>query len=123
MVKDYKDTMSALERELRDARADPVIAVDVEAKQRLLAQLEQERTAKEEAEKGSSHTLIFPSPSCKSHRRASALLEAETESEKQPERIEELEQTLFQLQDEIGARRRLPPDVRVLSLRDNPVQQ
>ena len=39
------------------------------------------------------------------------------------ERIEELEQTLFQLQDEIGARRRLPPDVRVLSLRDNAAQQ
>ena len=51
------------------------------------------------------------------------MLEAKTESEKQPERIEELEQTLFQLQDEIGARRRLPPDVRMLSLRDNPVQQ
>ena len=96
LVKDYKETISALERELRDARADPVIAEDVEAKRRLLAQLELERTAKEEAE---------------------------TESEKQPERIEELEQTLFQLQDEIGARRRLPPDVRMLSLRDNPVQQ
>ena len=52
-----------------------------------------------------------------------ALQEAETESEKQLERIEELEQTLFELQGEIGAGRHLPPGVRVLSLRDNPVQQ
>ena len=52
-----------------------------------------------------------------------ALREAETESEKQLERIEELEQTLFELQGEIGAGRHLPPGVRVLSLRDNPAQQ
>ena len=49
--------------------------------------------------------------------------EAETESEKQLERIEELEQTLFELQGEIGAGRHLPPGVRVLSLRGNPAQQ
>ena len=52
-----------------------------------------------------------------------ALQEAETESEKQLERIEELEQTLFELQGEISAGRHLPPRVRVLSLRDNPAQQ
>ena len=52
-----------------------------------------------------------------------ALQEAETESEKQLERIEGLEQTLFELQGEIGAGRHLPPGVRVLSLRENPAQQ
>ena len=52
-----------------------------------------------------------------------ALQEAETESEKQLERIEELEQTLFELQGKISAGRHLPPGVRVLSLRDNPAQQ
>ncbi|TBU44830.1 MAD-domain-containing protein [Dichomitus squalens] len=103
LIKDYKETISVLERELKDARANPVIAEDVEAKQRLLALLEQERALKEEAEK--------------------ALREAETESEKQLEQIEELEQTLFELRGEIGAGRHLPPGVRVLSLHDNPAQQ
>ena len=49
--------------------------------------------------------------------------DAESESEKQLERIEELEQTLFELGGEIGGGRHLPPGVRVLSLRDNPAQQ
>ena len=39
------------------------------------------------------------------------------------DRIEELEQTLFELGGEIGAGRHVPPGVRVLSLRDNPEQQ
>ena len=40
LVKDYKETISALERELKDARAHPVMAEEVQAKQRLLTQLE-----------------------------------------------------------------------------------
>ena len=70
LVKDYKETISALERELKDVRAHPVIAEDVQAKQRLLAQLEQERAAKEEAEKGSSHSQPLPSLYHSSHRHA-----------------------------------------------------
>ena len=37
--------------------------------------------------------------------------------------IDKLEQTLFELQGEIGGGRHLPPGVRVLSLRDNPASQ
>ena len=40
LVKDYKETISALEQELKDARAHPVMAEEVQAKQRLLTQLE-----------------------------------------------------------------------------------
>ena len=38
LVKDYKETISALEQELKDARAHPVMAAEVQAKQRLLTQ-------------------------------------------------------------------------------------
>lgn len=38
-------------------------------------------------------------------------------------RIDELEQKLFELQGEIGAGRQLPPNTRVLCLRDNPASQ
>jgi mitotic spindle assembly checkpoint protein MAD1 len=38
------------------------------------------------------------------------------------DKIEELEQTLFELRGEIGAGRHVPPGVRVLSLSANPAQ-
>ncbi len=43
--------------------------------------------------------------------------------EKDREKIEELEQTLFDLRGEIGAGRHVPPGVRVLSLSANPAQE
>ena len=48
--------------------------------------------------------------------------EREEEAEKDKEKIEELEQTLFELRGEIGAGRHVPPGVRVLSLCENPAQ-
>ena len=48
--------------------------------------------------------------------------EKEEEAEKDKEKIEELEQTLFELRGEIGAGRHVPPGVRVLSLCENPAQ-
>ncbi|TFK81214.1 MAD-domain-containing protein [Polyporus arcularius HHB13444] len=103
LVKDYKATVAALEKELQEMHDHPIVAEDLAAKHRLLAELEKERAAKEEAEK--------------------ELKEAEEQTEKHLEQIEELEQTLFELRGEIGAGRHLPPGVRVLSLRDNPAQQ
>lgn len=48
---------------------------------------------------------------------------AKAECEKHAEKIEELEQSLFELGGEIGGGRHVPPGVRVLSLKDNPEQQ
>ena len=48
--------------------------------------------------------------------------EREEGAEKDKEKIEELEQTLFELRGEIGAGRHVPPGVRVLSLCENPAQ-
>lgn len=52
-----------------------------------------------------------------------AFAEAEAASEKQLEKIDELEQTLFELRGEIGTGSHIPPGVRVLSLKQNPVQE
>ncbi|KAI0324181.1 MAD-domain-containing protein [Cubamyces sp. BRFM 1775] len=103
LVKDYKATVADLEKQLADARANPVITEDKEGKEQLLAELEQERTGKLNLEM--------------------QLKEAEAEVEKHLEKIEELEQTLFDLRGEIGAGRHVPPGTRVLCLRDNPAQQ
>lgn len=54
---------------------------------------------------------------------AAALSEVESASEKHLERIEQLEQTLFELRGEIGAGHHVPPGVRVLSLKQNPAQE
>jgi len=51
------------------------------------------------------------------------LKEAEEAVEEGLEKIEELEQKLFDLGGEIGAGRQIPPGVRVLTLKDNPAQQ
>ncbi len=52
LVKDYKATVAALEKELQEMHDHPIVAEDLAAKHRLLAELEKERAAKEEAEKG-----------------------------------------------------------------------
>jgi len=52
-----------------------------------------------------------------------ALEDKEEAAEKHGEKIEELEQTLFELRGEIGAGRHVPPGVRVLSLCANPAQE
>ena len=51
-----------------------------------------------------------------------ALDEKEEAAQKDGEKIEELEQTLFELRGEIGAGRHVPPGIRVLSLYANPAQ-
>lgn len=53
----------------------------------------------------------------------SDLKEAEVAVEEGLEKIEELEQKLFDLGGEIGAGRQIPPGIRVLTLKDNPAQQ
>lgn len=52
-----------------------------------------------------------------------ALATMEFEMKQHLDKIEELEQSLFELGGEIGAGRQVPPRVRVLSLKDNPEQQ
>jgi mitotic spindle assembly checkpoint protein MAD1 len=51
------------------------------------------------------------------------LQEAQKNLTQQKDKIETLEQTLFELRGEIGAGNHVPPGMRVLCLRDNPAQQ
>ncbi|KAF8581961.1 hypothetical protein K439DRAFT_1618637 [Ramaria rubella] len=48
--------------------------------------------------------------------------EAQTANAKAADKIEELEQTLFELRGDIASGEHVPPNVRVLSMRDNPLQ-
>lgn len=51
------------------------------------------------------------------------LKEAEEAVEEGLEKVEELEQKLFDLGGEVGAGRQVPPGTRVLTLKDNPAQR
>ena len=59
---------------------------------------------------------------CANHK-PTALDAAEADTKQHLEKVEQLEQVLFELSGEIGAGRHVPPGVRVLSLKDNPEQQ
>lgn len=48
---------------------------------------------------------------------------AASETTRHLDKIEELEQTLFELRGEIAGGRHVPPGVRILSLKENPEQQ
>ncbi|KAI0781689.1 spindle assembly checkpoint component Mad1 [Irpex lacteus] len=103
LVSEYKATLDALQKEIEDLGGDPSVVGGGRSRQELLDELEAAKAAASKAEQ--------------------ALGEAEVETGKHLEKIEELEQTLFDLRGEIGGGRHVPPGVRILSLRDNPAQQ
>jgi mitotic spindle assembly checkpoint protein MAD1 len=67
-------------------------------------------------------TDLYPRSILTNHE-PTALEASESETKQHLDKIEELEQSLFELSGEIGAGRHVPPGVRVLSLKDNPEQQ
>ncbi|KAA1476387.1 hypothetical protein DENSPDRAFT_867280 [Dentipellis sp. KUC8613] len=102
LLEDYKLTTSALENEV-EALSERPSAPQGPQYHDLKDQLEKEQQAVRDAQK--------------------ALEESEKASTEQLDRIEELEQELFELKGEVGAGRHIPPGVRILSLKDNPAQQ
>ncbi|CAL1701807.1 unnamed protein product [Somion occarium] len=104
LLADYKATIAKLESEINDLTGDlSSTGGDRRPRVEIIKDLESERHKREAAE--------------------SALRELESTTESQVEQIDKLEQTLFELQGEIGGGRHIPPGVRVLSLRDNPASQ
>ncbi|TFY54359.1 hypothetical protein EVG20_g9734 [Dentipellis fragilis] len=102
LLEDYKLTTSALESEVEALSARPSAPQGPQYHD-LKEHLEKEQQAVRDAQK--------------------ALEESEKASTEQLDRIEELEQELFELKGEVGAGRHIPPGVRILSLKDNPAQQ
>ncbi|KAH9023363.1 MAD-domain-containing protein, partial [Lactarius hengduanensis] len=101
LVGEYKARMHALETEIQELAKRPALDQGT-GLQALRDDLTNEKHALQQARR--------------------ALEEKEEEAEKDREKIEELEQTLFDLRGEIGAGRHVPPGVRVLSLCENPAQ-
>jgi len=83
--------------------------------------MEYHKGAAEEATKG-NYSFLQSKSSCR-HPRRLALEEARSTVKVHEDKVEELEQTLFELRGKIGAGNHVPPGMRVLCLRDNPAQQ
>lgn len=122
LVAEYQSTVTNMEKKLEDLGGDPSTIAGGRPRQELFDELESEKAARVEAQQG---VYRLSSPRATAHRASarSALEDAQAEIEKHLEKIEELEQALFELQGEIGGGRHVPPGVRVLSMRENPAQQ
>ncbi|THH32692.1 hypothetical protein EUX98_g1543 [Antrodiella citrinella] len=104
LLAEYKDNSMKLEKQISDLGGDPTSGSDdFRPRQEVVNELKEEKAKRAKAE--------------------TALQEVTAAEEKYLAQIEDLSQTLFELQGEVGAGRHLPPGVRVLSLRDNPASQ
>ncbi|KAH9475542.1 Spindle assembly checkpoint component mad1 [Psilocybe cubensis] len=102
LLQEYKALNDQLSDNLENLDGKPSLLNPAQAEE-LHAELEKERLEKAELQKG---------------------LDAATTSEKENlDKIEELEQTLFELRGEIAGGRHVPPNTRILSMKDNPEQQ
>ncbi|KAL4244697.1 Spindle assembly checkpoint component MAD1 [Abortiporus biennis] len=104
LLTEYKSTVSKLEAEVSDLGGDPTtLGQKRRGRKDILAELNEEKTKRQTAE--------------------TALKESEESTIQHLETIDKLEQTLFELQGEIGGGRHVPPGVRILSLKENPASQ
>ncbi|KAG2135571.1 mitotic checkpoint protein-domain-containing protein [Suillus cothurnatus] len=102
-IADYKSENSRLQSALDTAQADNTIGGPKRTRKDLVQEIDAQKVAADEATK--------------------SLQEAQKILTQQEDKIETLEQTLFELRGEIGAGNHVPPGMRVLCLSDNPAQQ
>ena len=121
-MSEYKAHIRALETEIQELAKRPVLGHG-SGLQALRDELSNEKHALQEARRGTSPTVRLSSQTTDDVNFSQALAEKEEAMGKDSEKIEELEQTLFELRGEIGAGRHVPPGVRVLSLSANPAQE
>ncbi|RDB18933.1 Spindle assembly checkpoint component mad1 [Hypsizygus marmoreus] len=103
LLQEYKDANLQLTQEIDALGGDAASLGHGRTRQELSAEVEQEQQQRLELQK--------------------SLEAAAAETKQHLDKIEELEQSLFELGGEIGAGRHVPPGVRILSLKDNPEQQ
>jgi mitotic spindle assembly checkpoint protein MAD1 len=123
LVNEYKAHIRTLETEIQELAKRPVLEHG-SGLQALRDELSNEKLALQEARRGTSTNPLSYFPRLKRNRPILPALEEQEEATgKDREKIEELEQTLFELRGEIGGGRHVPPGVRVLSLSANPAQE
>jgi mitotic spindle assembly checkpoint protein MAD1 len=123
LVSEYKVHIRTLETEIQELAKRPVLEHG-SGLQALRDELSNEKLALQEARRGTSTNPPSSFPRLKKEPSILPALEEQEEATgKDKEKIEELEQTLFELRGEIGAGRHVPPGVRVLSLSANPAQE
>jgi len=115
--------IGALETEVQELAKRPVLDQG-SGLQDWREELANEKHAVQEAQRGTSRHLNHGKTNTFTHVLflPFAMEEKEKATQNDGEKIEELEQTHFEIRGEIGAGRHVPPVVRVLSLSANPAQ-
>ncbi|KAJ8583278.1 MAD-domain-containing protein [Rhizopogon salebrosus TDB-379] len=108
-ITNYKVTNARLQSALDAADVDNAIGGTKRTRKDLVREIDAQRAAADKATKGMTQPKYLQG--------------AQETITQQEDKIEEMEQTLFELRGKIGAGNHVPPGVRVLCLRDNPVQQ
>jgi mitotic spindle assembly checkpoint protein MAD1 len=124
LLQEFKDANTQLMKEVDALGGQSVTLGRGKSREALSAEIEEAQQAKLEMQKGTVtclKSLVYKF--LINHGISIALEAAEAESKHHFDKIEELEQSLFELTGEIGAGRHVPPGVRVLSMKDNPEQQ
>lgn len=115
LLESYKSTNLRLRQQINEAGSREPASVAEERRQ----ELEKERAACLEAREG-FYYIRYPPTFPTDVPPTAALDAALSESKAQLEKIEELEQELFELSGEIAGGRHVPPGIRVLSFQDTP---
>lgn len=121
LLSEYKSTIKVLEAELDAIGGSPSSLGTGKTRELLQSEIEESDSKIKALETGMSRVCSLNQPCCSFS--LSDLKEAEEAVEEGLEKIEELEQKLFDLGGEIAAGRQIPPGTRVLTLKDNPAQQ
>ncbi|KAF8970914.1 spindle assembly checkpoint component Mad1 [Flammula alnicola] len=108
-------SFNAEEAHMEDSHIDNAKVEQIRQLEKVLQEYKRKRTAYQELDAlvGGSSSLV----------QGRNLQNAEVEMKQNLDKIEELEQTLFELRGEIAGGRHVPPGVRILSMADNPEQQ
>ena len=121
LLSEYKSSIKVLEAELDAIGGSSSSLGSGKTREQLQSEIGDSDSKIKALETGMSCFCSLNQPCCSLS--LSDLKEAEEAAEEGLEKIEELEQKLFDLGGEIGAGRQIPPGTRVLTFKDNPAQQ
>jgi mitotic spindle assembly checkpoint protein MAD1 len=123
LLQEYKSTNEQLSTEIDSLGGSSSTLGQGRTRQELSFEIEKERLEKMAVQKGKMAFLNDILLRCWGAMPWIDLERIEAESKQNINRIEELEQSLFDLSGEIAGGRHVPPNVRILSMKDNPEQE
>ena len=122
LLQEYKSTIDQLSTEIDALSGTSSSLGEGRTRQDLSFEIEKERMEKLSIQNGKCTFYAIHCPIYQLSRKTD-FEKLETESKQNLNRVEQLEQSLFELTGEIAGGRHIPPNTRILSLKENPEQE